>query len=291
MIANSSNSSQSLQQWDVTTLDVLHARLQVQVSRATAVPVRQAFDSTPKQAAGRPTFKQVSAEDLRRHVAQSAPVPQGTKRRRELGLKPPTSKHTRSHMNSDHPQQSTSQVSQHGYQSRFAQESVDDLGFVRSIYKPASTQDHAQLPEAPDPNDTALPAPLDTPPKTSASTTLTIPPIVLGKSTLIPDQLRFLPDGAYFLHLSRVKCALEDTINSDEGVPWVTRFPEAPRMISKINDALEDMSRCVKRSELDFGAREWLIWYDLDRKVERRRMDEIRGKGKHGTKDFGVARP
>lgn len=291
MIADSSNSPQSLQQWDVTTLDVLHARLQVQVSRATTVHIRQDLDSTPKQAADRPTFKQTSTVDLEHLVARSPPVPQVTKRRRELELEAPTSEHARERINSDQPQQSASQVSQHGYQSKVAQKRVDDLGVIRSIYKPASTQDHAQLPEAPDPNDTALPALLATPLKTSVSTTLTIPPIVLGKSTLIPDQLRFLPDGAYFLHLSRVKCALEDKINSDEGVPWVTRFPEAPRMISKINDVLERMSHCVKRSELDFGAREWMIWYDLDITVERRRMDEIRGKGKHGTKDLGAARP
>jgi hypothetical protein len=290
MIADSSNSSQSLQQWEVTTLDVLHARLQVQGSRATTVHIRQKLDSPPTQVIDRPSTKQMSAKDSQHLVAPSPPVPQGTKRRRELEPEPPTSKHAREHTNSDQPRQSTSQASQHGYQSKIAQESVDDLGYVRSTYQPTGTQDNAQLAEAPDPNETALPAPLATPPKTSISTTLSIPPIVLGKSTLIPDQLRFLPDGAYFLHLSRVKCALEDTINSNEGVPWVMRFPEAPRMITKINDVLEDMSHCVKRSELDFGAREWLIWYDLDRKVERRRMDEIRGKGKLGTKDLGAAR-
>lgn len=85
-----------------------------------------------------------------------------------------------------------------------------------------------------------------------------------------------MPDGAYFLHLSRVKCALEDTINSDEGVAWITRYPEAPRMISKIDEVLEDMSYCVKRSELDFGAREWVVWRSLDKTVEKRRMDEPR---------------
>jgi hypothetical protein len=294
VVADAFNSSQSLQQWEVTTLDVLHARLQVQGSRATAAPIRQELDSSPTQVIDRPTFKQMSSEDVQHFVAPSPSVSQGTKRRRELEPEPepepPTSKHDREHETSKQPQQSTSQTCQHCYQSKLAQESVDDLGVVRSIYKPASTQENAQLAEASEPNGAAFPAPLATPPKTSASTTLAIPPIVLGKSTLIPDQLRFLPDGAFFLHLSRVKCALEDTINSDEGVPWVTRFPEAPRMISKINDVLEGMSYCVKRSELDFGAREWMIWYDLDRTVERRRMDELKGKGKHGTKDFRAAR-
>ena len=161
-------------------------------------------------------------------------------------------------------------------QTNISQKTADDIEHLRSKHKPAMAQDHTRLVEAPQPNITALHATLATPPKTSASTTLPIPPIVLGKSNLIRDNLLFLPDGAYFLHISRVKRALENAMDSDEGVAWITRYPEAPRMASKINEVLEDMSHCVKRSELDFGAREWVVWRSLDRAVERRRMEELR---------------
>jgi len=236
----------------------------------------------PKQVVDRHIVEQTSSKEVQQIVAQSPSMSQGTKRRYELELDPPTSKHARQHTDSKQPHQSICKAFESGDQSRLSQKSVDNLKVLHSVHQPTGTQDHAELVAVPEPNGTVSHAPLTIPPKASANTTLRIPPVVLGKSTLIRDRLQFLPDDAYFLHLSRVKCALEDTINSDEGVPWVTRFPEAPRMISKINVVLEDMSYCVKRSELDFGAREWSIWCGLDRTVERRRMDGIRkpkGKG------------
>jgi len=277
--ADLSSPSRSMQQWEVTTVDVLRAHQQVQESRATTVPIRQELDSTLKQVVDRRTFKQTSSGEVQYLGTQSPSVSQGTKRRRELELDPPTSKHAREQTDSNLPQQSSSQATKEDYQSNLTQRGADDVEHVRFKHVPAITRDHAQLVEAPEPNGTALHAPVATPPKTSARTTLPMPATVLGKSTLVRDQLQFLPDGAYFLHLSRVKCVLEDTINSDEGVPWVTRWPEAPRMISKISTVLEDMADCVKRSELDFGAREWAIWYGLDKAVEERRIDELRRRG------------
>ena len=271
-----SRSSQSLQQWEVTTVDVLRARQQVQGSRATTIPICHELESPPKQVVDRRTFKQISSEEVQHPVAQPPSGSHGTKRKSELGLEPPTSKHAREHTTPKQPQQSTSQTSKHDDQSNISQKTADDIEHLRSKHKPAMAQDHTRLVEAPQPNITALHATLATPPKTSASTTLPIPPIVLGKSNLIRDNLLFLPDGAYFLHLSRVKRALENAMDSDEGVAWITRYPEAPRMASKINEVLEDMSHCVKRSELDFGAREWVVWRSLDRAVERRRMEELR---------------
>jgi hypothetical protein len=265
--ADLSSPSRSMQQWEVTTVDVLRARQQVQDSRATTFPIRQELDPTPKRVVDRRIFMQTSSEEVQHLAVQSPPVSQGTKRRREPELDPPTSKHARIHTNPNQPQQPSSQATKDGYQSKSTQRGANDVEHVRSKHISAST------------NGTALHAPIATPPKTSARTILPMPPIVLGKSTLVRDQLQFLPDGTYFLHLSRVKCVLEDTINSDEGVSWITHWPEAPRMISKISAVLEDMSCCVKRSELDFGAREWAIWYSLDKAVERRRIDELRRRG------------
>lgn len=102
--ANLSRSFQSLQQWEVTTVDVLRACQKVQGSRPTTAPILHELDFT-KQVVDRRNFKQMSSEEVQHPVAQSPSGSQGTKRRRELELEPPTSKHARKHTNSKQPRQ------------------------------------------------------------------------------------------------------------------------------------------------------------------------------------------